>query len=199
MRAVAYIRVSTEQQTVDNQRPALEAMARARGWDLEWVEETASGASVRPALDALCERARRGEFAAVLVWAVDRLGRNMAEVVNRVHALDAAGVVLLSHQEPWLDTSGPTRSLLLSIFAWVAQQERERLSQRVKAGLKRTKKRLGRPQMSPSACAAAAGAYIEGESLQKCAERYGMAKTTLWRYVKRTYPHMRLLGEGGAE
>jgi hypothetical protein len=48
----------------------------------------------------------------------------MPEVVDGVRAHDAAGVAVVSHQEPWLDTSGLTRPLLLSIFAWVARHVR---------------------------------------------------------------------------
>lgn len=187
MKAAAYCRVSTDRQETANQRPALEALARQRGWDLEWVDETASGAKARPALDALCDRARRGEFAAVVVWALDRLGRTMPEVVDRVRALDAAGVAVVSHQEPWLDTSGPTRPLLLSIFAWVAEQERTRLRERINAGLARARregKRIGRPRASPLALAAAARLHCDGLSLEAAAERHGLSRETLRRHVR---------------
>lgn len=45
----------------------------------------------------------------------------------------------MSHQEPWLDTAGPTAELLLAVFAWVAQQERERIAERVRAGQARAR------------------------------------------------------------
>lgn len=48
--------------------------------------------------------------------------------------LRTAGVRVMSHQEPWLDTAGPTAELLLAIFAWVAKQERDRIVARVRAG-----------------------------------------------------------------
>ena len=186
-RCAVYMRVSTDQQEVANQRPALEALARQRGWQLELFEEVASGAKERPILDEVCERARRGEFCSVLVWAVDRLGRSMLDVLTRVQALDAAGVAVVSHQEPWLDTSGPTRSLLLSIFAWVAQQERDRLRERTRAGLARARsegKRLGRPRASPLAVAAALSLLGQGSTWAEAAQRTGLSRRTLARAVR---------------
>jgi putative DNA-invertase from lambdoid prophage Rac len=186
-RCAVYMRVSTDHQEVANQRPALEALARQRGWQAELFEEVASGAKERPVLDQVCARARRGEFCSVLVWAVDRLGRSMLDVLTRVQALDAAGVAVVSHQEPWLDTSGPTRSLLLSIFAWVAQQERDRLRERTRAGLARAKsegKRLGRPRASPLAIAAALSLVGQGSTWAEAVQRTGVSRRTLARAVR---------------
>lgn len=188
-RCAAYLRVSTDRQETQNQRPALERLAAARGFELEFFEETASGAKTRPVLEQLTNRARRGEFAAVLVWAIDRLGRSMPDVVDRVRALDAAGVAVISHQEPWLDTTGPTRPLLLSIFAWVAEQERARLRERTRAGLARARaqgKRLGRPRASPLKLAAAAALHQGGQSLGEAAKRHGVGRATLVRYLNKS-------------
>jgi DNA invertase Pin-like site-specific DNA recombinase len=69
-----------------------------------------------------------------------------------VLALDRAGVQLVSVREPWLDTGGPVRDLLLAIFSWVAEQERRRLAERTKAGLARVREhgsRSGRPVGRP--------------------------------------------------
>jgi DNA invertase Pin-like site-specific DNA recombinase len=70
-----------------------------------------------------------------------------------VRDLDHLGVQLISVREPWLDTTGPTRALLVAIFSWVAQQEREQRSARTKAGLARVRahgsksgKSIGRPR-----------------------------------------------------
>lgn len=140
MKAAAYVRVSTDRQEHANQRPALEAMARQRGWgELEWFEEVASGAKARPVLEDLTARARRGEYQVLVVWALDRLGRSTWDTIDRVRALDAAGVVVVSHKEPWLDTGGPTREVLLFFMSWVAEQERTRLRERVQAGLLRAR------------------------------------------------------------
>ncbi|MFH0902309.1 MAG: recombinase family protein [Pseudomonadota bacterium] len=149
-RAAAYVRVSTVRQDSENQVPSLLRLCEARGWsDPAVFSETESGAKTRPVLDEVCHRATRGEFRVIIVWALDRLGRNMHEVINRVRSLDAAGVRLVSFSEGWLDTSGPARDLLLAIFGWLAQWERNRLIERTRAGLARARARgrvLGRPR-----------------------------------------------------
>jgi putative DNA-invertase from lambdoid prophage Rac len=158
VKAGIYMRVSTTKQDAENQRPELEQLALARRWSAEFHEETESGAKVRPILDGLCDRAVKGQVGAVVVWSLDRLGRNAAEVIARVNRLLAANVRVVSLREPWLEQDGPARELLLFIFAWVAQQERRRLIERTNAGLDKARAkgtRLGRPVVPLAALEAA--------------------------------------------
>ncbi len=159
MRVAVYTRVSTDRQDTAAQLPALERLCDARGWiDRDVFSETESGTKARPVLDDLCDRAKRGQYGAIVVWALDRLGRNMYDVIDRVRALDTAHVRVASYCEPWLDTGGPARDLLLSIFAWVGQQERNRLRERTCAGLARARakgRRLGRPPVADPAAVCA--------------------------------------------
>ena len=97
---------------------------RARGLEPVVYEEQASAAKRRPVLERLMDDARRGAVRGVVVWSRDRLDRNMHACLSRVVELDRLGVPVISVREPWLDTTGPTRSLLVAIFAWVAEQER---------------------------------------------------------------------------
>jgi DNA invertase Pin-like site-specific DNA recombinase len=134
--AAIYLRVSTDEQTVDNQRPDLERVAEARGLAIvATYEERASAAKRRPSFDRMMTDARRGAFDVLLVWSLDRFGRSMAGNVNDALALDAVGVKIVSVREPWLDTGGPVRDLLLAIFSWVAEQELRRLVERTRAGI----------------------------------------------------------------
>ena len=147
--AALYLRVSTDEQKVENQRADLERLASVRGFDIRSTfDETVSGiAKSRPALDAMLLAAHRGEFRVVLVWALDRLGRSMYGMIATVLELDRLGVRVVSFSESWLDTGGPVRQLLLAIFSWQAEQERARLVERTRAGLARARregKRLGR-------------------------------------------------------
>jgi putative DNA-invertase from lambdoid prophage Rac len=132
--AAVYLRVSSERQTFESQRADTFALARARGFTVEETfEEQMSAVKRRPAFEGLLSQARGGRFGAVIVWALDRFGRTLQKNLKDVWSLDEAGVALLSVREPWLDTSGPTRGLLLAVFAWVAEQERTRLIERVRA------------------------------------------------------------------
>ncbi len=173
-RAALYLRVSREDLALDNQRPELDRLASARGLDVVSVfEETGSAAKKRPEHAAMMAAAMRGKFDVVLVWSLDRFGRSMAGNIRDVISLDQAGVRLVSAREPWLDTGGPVRDLLLAIFSWVAEQERRRLIERTHAGLDRARaagKRLGRPpRVTPKLAQAAARLRQEGRSLRAIA------------------------------
>lgn len=149
-RAALYLRVSTERQTVANQRPELVKLAKARGLTIvRTFEEQESAAKRRPAYEAMLMEAHRGEFDVVLVWSLDRFGRSALANLQAVLDLDAKGVRLVSARESWLDTQGPVRQLLIYILSWVAEQERARLIERTVAGMNRARaqgKHVGRPR-----------------------------------------------------
>jgi putative DNA-invertase from lambdoid prophage Rac len=152
MNAALYIRVSKQDQNVENQLPVLRRIAEQRGFVVvaEHVEHMSGSKKARPGLSALLQGAHRGEYGVVLVWAIDRLGRTMSGVVETIQGLDRLGCRVVSHQEPWLMMDGPVRSLLVAIFAWVAEQERARLIERTNMGIataRRNGKALGRPRV----------------------------------------------------
>jgi DNA invertase Pin-like site-specific DNA recombinase len=134
----------------------------------------------------MMEAAHRGEFQAVVIWSLDRLGRGgIAEVAGMVAKLDAAGVNLASVREPWCDTSGPVRDLLIAVLSWVAAWERSRLIERTRAGMDRARKqgiKLGRPTTEPSLIKTALARVAKGESLAKAADWAGVHPATLRRY-----------------
>ena len=149
VRAVLYLRVSTRDQSVENQERELRHWADRLGFEVAAVyADTASGSrSDRAALAAVLAGAHRREFGVVLIWSLDRLSREGVGATAR-YLEQLGGVRVMSHQEPWLDTAGPLGDLLVAIFAWIARQERERLGERVRAGLVRARAqgvRFGRP------------------------------------------------------
>jgi putative DNA-invertase from lambdoid prophage Rac len=185
MLAAIYVRVSTQEQHTENQLQALTQLAAARGLTVvETIQETESGSHKRrPGLDRVLALAHAGSTRVLLVWAIDRLGRSMHAVVNTVLELDRLGVEVISHQEPWLQTSGPVRPLLLSIFAWVAEQERATLIDRTNAGLARARaagKTLGRPRV-PVDLDAALKLRGQGLSIRAAALKLGLTPATLQR------------------
>ena len=142
MRAALYLRVSTRDQSVENQERELQQWAERLGFEVVAVyADTMSGArSDRAELAAVLTAAHRREFDVLLVWALDRVSREgIGRMVGYVEQLRAAGIRVLSHQEPWLDTGGPVGELVLAILAWVAKLERERIGERVRAGQTRAR------------------------------------------------------------
>jgi putative DNA-invertase from lambdoid prophage Rac len=190
-RAALYLRVSKDDgsQNEENQAPELRQLATRRGWDAVEYRETGSAAKVRPVLDRLMVDARAGRLGAVVVWALDRLDRSHLGCMQRVAELDRLGVVVVSVRESWLDTSGPARSLLVSVFSWAAEQERARLIERTRAGLDRARRegtKLGRPRASPLKLAAAAEAWERNRathSVAAIARLRGVGASTLRRYL----------------
>jgi len=190
--AALYLRVSTREQSTDNQRPELEQLAQARGYDVVGVyEEQASAAGVRPEFRRMLADAHRGRFRVLLVWALDRFGRSHVGNMQDVLDLDHRGVQVVSFREAWLDTAGPTRGLLVSIFSWVAEQEREQLIARTRAGLERARRkgvRLGRPRVRIDV-AHAQRMLDEGMSLRRVAEALDVSHTTLARNLRKDTAH----------
>jgi DNA invertase Pin-like site-specific DNA recombinase len=128
--------------------------------------------------------AAAGRFNVLVVWAIDRFGRSMMGNLQDVTALDKAGVAVVSVREPWLDTAGPTRGLLLAIFSWVAEQERARLIERTKAGIARARaagKAIGRPKTRAVDVAAARALLATGQSVRAASRALGVPLATLQR------------------
>jgi putative DNA-invertase from lambdoid prophage Rac len=131
-----YYRVSSDRQTLANQVPDVERFIRQRGMTIDpscVYTETKSAAKQRPVYDAMLEDGKNGKFQTLVVWSIDRFGRSMMGNLDAILALDAISVKVVSVREVWLDTRGPIRELLIAIFSWVAQQERTRLIERVRA------------------------------------------------------------------
>src|ERR1700760_5033592 len=94
-RAALYLRVSTGEQTTNNQRLALEAACEQRGWQVvtTYADPGISGAKGRddrPEFDRMLKDAARGQFNVVMAWSVDRLGRSLLDLVLGLQGVDGA-------------------------------------------------------------------------------------------------------------
>lgn len=181
-RAAIYLRVSKGEQHTENQRPDVDQVVERRRLELVDVyQDSISAAKRRPEFDRMIKDARRGRFDVVVIWALDRFGRSMVGNLQVVLDLDRRGIETVSVQEPWLDTGGPVRELLIAIFSWIAEQERARLIERTNAGLDRAKRkgiRLGRPQTRVDVWQAER-LLAGGASLRKVAEELRVPLGTL--------------------
>ncbi len=176
--AAVYARVSTSEQSVENQIPHLRKLAFARGLKVAKVyAENISAVKDRPEFTAMMKAAHSGRIGTILIWSLDRLHRTMLGAMQTVLELDRLGVRVVSLNEPWLDTSGPVRSLLVGVFGWVSEQERLRVSERTKAGLDRARRRgvqLGRKGFDIDVGRARA-LRDEGKSYRKIATILGVS------------------------
>ena len=146
-----YLRVSRHDVMGEDQLAGLLPLAAARGLNLvHSFEERLSGIRrAHPQYDAMFEAASQGAFKVLLLWTVDHLGSSAKAVADQALELDRLGVWLLSHQEPWFDTTGSSRPVVISMLGWMAEQERRHLSERTKEGMESARaggKHIGRPK-----------------------------------------------------
>ncbi len=150
MKAAVYARVSTIDQEPENQLQELRRYVEARGWSAaEYVDRGVSGAKDRrPALDQLLADARRRKIDVLVCWRLDRLGRNLKHLITLLDDLQILGVAFVSLAEG-IDATTPAGKLQMHILGAIAEFERERIRERVLAGLQRAKAQgtqLGRPR-----------------------------------------------------
>jgi DNA invertase Pin-like site-specific DNA recombinase len=119
----------------------------------------------------------------LVVWRLDRLGRNLRHLVTLLEELQSIGVVFVSLGEG-IDCTTPAGKLQLHILAALAEFERERIRERVLAGLQRARaqgKRLGRPRLLPPAIP------VPGGTVREAAKIWGVSKTTAAKWISRGF------------
>jgi DNA invertase Pin-like site-specific DNA recombinase len=191
MRAAMYLRVSTDGQTVENQRHTLTEVAERRGWQVAQVYEDngisgARGRERRPALNNLLKDAARRRFDVLLIAAVDRLGRSVAHVAGALSDMQAAGVVVYAHREG-MDGTTPYGRAMLGMAAVFAELEREMIRDRVRAGLARARAEgatLGRPVIAAKVKAEVRKLRTEGNSLRATARLAGIAVSSVQAIIR---------------
>jgi DNA invertase Pin-like site-specific DNA recombinase len=186
MRCAIYARVSTIEQTVDNQLLELRGYAERRQWAAkEYVDAGVSGAKDRrPALDAMLADAKRRKCDVVLVWRLDRLGRNLKHLITALDELQALGVAFVSLAEG-IDATTPAGRLQMHILGAIAEFERARIRERVVAGLQRARtqgKRLGRPRTHRAIV------DVPGGTVRAAAKVWGVSKTTAAKWIAQGRP-----------
>lgn len=146
MKAAIYCRVSKsdeEAQNPENQLMPLRKWADGLGYEItgEYIDRASGGDSNRPQFQQMLSDARIHKFDIILIWALDRFSREgIRQTLAYIKKLSYHKIVLKSYQEAWLDTSDSGMGqLLVAIFSWIAEQEKERISERVKAGLRKAK------------------------------------------------------------
>ena len=185
---IGYMRVS---KTDGSQSTSLQQDAMiAAGVDPEHIyEDQASGKlDDRPGL-AACLKALR-ERDTLIVWKLDRLGRNLHHLVNTVHNLTGRGIglqVLTGHGAA-IDTTSATGKLVFGIFAALAEFERELIAERTRAGLASARARGrkgGRPfKMTPAKLRLAMAAMGHKETnVSSLCKELGITRQTLYRHV----------------
>ena len=205
-RVALYHRASTTDQDPELARGELRRAAEARGLAVALeVAETGSGArNDRPGLQQVLSAARRRQVDVVMVWALDRFGRSVLDVLSNVRDLQACGVrfVAMSQGLDVRPEGDAVSQLTLSVLAAVAEFEREILRERTRLGLakaRREGRRLGRPPKAGPDPAEVAKLRATGLSWSELAARLRCSRSAVRRAVPKTEPSLLPLisdGEG---
>jgi DNA invertase Pin-like site-specific DNA recombinase len=191
MKVALYARCSTSEQSVDLQLDGLREYAKARRFEVvaEYLDEGVSGAKAsRPGLDQMLADARRGKFAAMLCWKLDRVGRSLHHLLNLLGELEALHVHMISLDDG-LDSSTPGGRLFFQIRGAFAEYERSMTAERTAAGraaAQRRGVRFGRPRVVSDAQRERLVRLREnGHSIRAIADLLGLHRSAVARELAR--------------
>jgi DNA invertase Pin-like site-specific DNA recombinase len=183
-----YLRVSTDEQTLANQRRELTAAAERHGWQVvaEFSDAGVSGVKGRdrrPGYDRLLKAIGRKEFDMVAAWSVDRLSRSLSHLVTFLGEIHGKGVDLYLHTQG-IDTSTPTGRAMFSMLGVFAELERSIITERINAGIARARaqgKHLGRPRIDAALEKRIQAHLRGGKGILKIAREVGVGTGTVQR------------------
>jgi DNA invertase Pin-like site-specific DNA recombinase len=178
---IGYARISTGEQNLDMQIDAL----KEAGCEKVFSDETSGVKSERPGLQDALEYMREGDT--FVVWRLDRLGRSLKDLVQKVEDLQSRNIGFCSLQES-IDTTSPSGKFQFHVFSALAEFERDLIRERTQAGLRaaRARGRMGgRPrEMTPEKLKMAVKLMKDPEiPIGEICKTLGIAKSTLYRYV----------------
>ena len=184
MAVFGYARVSTGQQTTENQRLELAQSGYQIEPDFWFADDGISGkvaASQRPQFNRMLSQVRKGET--VVVSKLDRIGRDAIDVLQTVRQFGQRGIKVIVLQLGNTDLTSAAGKLLLMMLTAVAEMERDLLVERTQAGLQRAKaegKTLGRPsKTTPAQRTEILNALGVGESVSALARRYAVSRANI--------------------
>lgn len=177
---IGYARVSTDEQSLDLQRDALEGA----GCEQIYTDKLSATKAQRPGLAEAQSHLRKGDV--LVIWKLDRLGRSVKGLIEMVETLSEQGVQFRSLTDG-IDTTTPTGRFFFHMMASLAQMERELIAERTKAGLAAARQRgriVGRKRsMTPSKIKSAKQLLDSGMSPREVAKNLGVSIPTLYRWV----------------
>ncbi|EGQ2965139.1 recombinase family protein, partial [Staphylococcus pseudintermedius] len=181
---IGYARVSTGLQNLNLQEDRLNAY----GCEKIFSDHISGSKSKRPGLDKAIEFARSGDT--IVVWRLDRLGRNMEDLITLVNELNERGVSFHSLEENiTMDKSSSTGQLLFHLFAAFAEFERNLILERSSAGriAARARGRYGgRPEkLNQKDLNLLKTLYDNGTPIKTIAEQWQVSRTTIYRYLNK--------------
>ena len=176
---IGYARVSTLDQKLDLQMQAL----RKAGCKKFFREKVSGASRQRPEFQRMLEQLRAGDT--IIVWRLDRLARSTRDLLETMEAIGEGGARFQSLSEPWADTTTHAGKLIMTVFAGIAEFERDLIRERTKAGRVAARDRgvsFGRPRkLNPEQVKLAQRLISEGKSVRQIAETFNVHAATIYR------------------
>jgi DNA invertase Pin-like site-specific DNA recombinase len=188
MTIFAYTRVSTEEQTTDNQKKVIEDA----GFKIDvWANDEGVSGSVkafdRPAFKEMLSRAQENDT--VIVTMIDRLGRSASDILITVEEFKARSIKLRVLQFDGVDVTSPMGKMLLTVMAACAELERNLLIERTKAGIARTASEgtlLGQPlKINPSDLRIMVAMHKTNFTYKEISDKFGVHPNTVTRNIQK--------------
>lgn len=191
--AFGYLRVSTDEQTVLNQKLAIEKWSEGNDYKiLDFFEDSAVSGKIpaidRPAFKEMLNLVRSDRVDSVIVYELSRVGRTFWETLDAIKSIEKySPLISCSPKEIFLQTTDPSiRKLMIGILTWVAEREREMLIQRTKDGMVRAKmagKNIGRPKKTLDKDILIK-MLSQNIPRNKIAKNLGISKATLYNQIR---------------
>ena len=176
---IGYARVSTQDQNLDLQLRAL----RKAGRQKIFREKVSGFDRQRPEFQRMLGQIRTGDT--VVVWRLDRLARSTRDLLNTMETINEAGGKFQSLSEPWADTTSHAGKMIMTVFAGVAEFERDLIRERTTAGREAAKQRgvrFGRPRkLSADQVEVASQLLAEGKAVRDIARTFKVHEATIYR------------------
>ncbi|HMO41502.1 MAG TPA: recombinase family protein [Saprospiraceae bacterium] len=182
-----YVRVSTSEQTTENQVRELQAHCQRQGMDVfkVYADEGISGSvSDRPALNHMLQDARQGKFEVLMVWKIDRVARSISHLLEVLADLKAHGIGFVSLTEG-INTETAQGRMLASFLGAIAEFEKELIIERVRSGMARARAagvKVGRPRKGFDV-QQAISLKEDGSSWSQVAKAVGASSATVRRVI----------------
>jgi DNA invertase Pin-like site-specific DNA recombinase len=176
---IGYARVSTQDQKLELQLKSL----KKAGCRKIFREKISGLNRQRPEFQRMLDQIRTGDV--IVVWKLDRLARSTRDLLNTMETINEAGGKFQSISEPWVNTTTHAGKMIMTVFAGIAEFERDLIRERTGAGREAAKQRgvrFGRPRkLNPDQAKIATQLLSEGKAVRDIARTFNVHEATIYR------------------
>lgn len=189
MKIAIYSRVSKDSSDNTNQLIVLREYCQQMGYEIfqEYVDVVSGAKENRPQFEIMMKDASKRKFDMLLFFALDRLTREgTRKTIHYLQMLDDCGIAYKSFSEQYIDSSGIFKDVIIALLSTLAKQERIRISERVKAGLEKSRQQGrvgGRPKMESAIINKIREMKAEGSTIVSIAKNLDISRGSVYQYL----------------